>query len=183
MAPPAVSHEAQRERRRGQLFVALAAIAWSTAGVLQRELSVDTATQLAGRALFAFFALLAFVTILNRGRPFGAFRSMGVAGLAVFDGPTRAVRAAQSIAEGARSLGLEVRAGVHTGEVEVDGDAVRRIAVHVAARVCASAGAGDLYVSSTVRDLAAGAGLEYEDRGLHELKGVPEPRQLFAVVR
>ena len=83
MSPPAVSDEAQRERRRGQLFVALAAIAWSTAGVLQRELTVDTATQLAGRALFAFFALLAFVIVLNRGRPVAAFRSMGVAGLAV----------------------------------------------------------------------------------------------------
>jgi len=83
MAPPTISHEAQRDRRRGQLFVALAAIAWSTAGVMQRELSVDTATQLAGRAVFAFLALLAFVTVLNRGRPLAAFRSMGVAGLAV----------------------------------------------------------------------------------------------------
>ena len=83
MSPPIVSHEARRDRRRGQLFVALAAIAWSTAGVMQRQLSVDTATQLAGRAFFAFLALLAFVTVLNRGRPFAAFRSMGAAGLAV----------------------------------------------------------------------------------------------------
>jgi len=83
MSPPIVSHEARRDRRRGQLFVALAAIAWSTAGVMQRQLSVDTATQLAGRAFFAFLALLAFVAVLNRGRPFAAFRSMGAAGLAV----------------------------------------------------------------------------------------------------
>ncbi|MGH3137105.1 MAG: DMT family transporter [Gaiellaceae bacterium] len=83
MAPPTVSHQAQLDRRRGQLFVALAAIAWSTAGVMQRELSVDTATQLAGRAFFAFLALLAFVAVLNRGRPLAAFRSMGTAGLAV----------------------------------------------------------------------------------------------------
>ena len=83
MVPPTISHEDQRDRRRGQLFVALAAVAWSTAGVMQRQLSVGTATQLAGRAFFAFFALLAFVAVLNRGRPFAAFRSMGIAGLAV----------------------------------------------------------------------------------------------------
>ena len=83
MAAPILSHQVQRDRRRGQLFVALAAIAWSTAGVMQRELSVDTATQLAGRAFFAFLALLAFVAVLNRGRPFSAFRSMGAAGLSV----------------------------------------------------------------------------------------------------
>jgi drug/metabolite transporter (DMT)-like permease len=83
MVPPAISHEDQRDRRRGQLFVALGAVAWSTAGVMQRELSVDTATQLAGRAFFAFVALIGFVAVLNRGRPLAAFRSMGVAGLAV----------------------------------------------------------------------------------------------------
>jgi drug/metabolite transporter (DMT)-like permease len=83
MVVPTISHEDQRERRRGQLFVALAAVAWSTAGVLQRELTVDTATQLAGRAFFAFVALIGFVAILSRGRPIAAFRSMGVAGLAV----------------------------------------------------------------------------------------------------
>jgi len=82
MAAP-TSHGDQGDRRRGQFFVALAALAWSTAGVMQRELSVDTATQLAGRAFFAFLALLGFVALLNRGRPFAAFRSMGMAGLAV----------------------------------------------------------------------------------------------------
>jgi drug/metabolite transporter (DMT)-like permease len=72
-----------RLRRRGQIFIALAALAWSTAGVMQRGLDIDTTTQLAGRALFAFLALLAFVVVLNRGRAFDAFRSMGRAGLAV----------------------------------------------------------------------------------------------------
>ncbi len=83
MAAPVVSTQEQSARRRGQLFVALAAVAWSTAGVLQRELSIDTTTQLAGRALFAFLALYGFVALLNRGRPVEAFRSMGRAGLAV----------------------------------------------------------------------------------------------------
>ena len=80
---PIVSFENQSVRRRGQLFIGLAAVAWSTAGVLQRELSVGTATQLAGRALFAFLALLAVVAVSNRTRTFDVFRSMGIAGLAV----------------------------------------------------------------------------------------------------
>jgi class 3 adenylate cyclase len=103
--------------------------------------------------------------------------------LAVFEGPTRAIRCAQSARREAEALGLELRGGVHTGEVEVDGDAVRGIAVHIGARICAAAEAGELLVSSTVRDLTAGAALVLENRGLHELKGVPEPRSLFAVVR
>lgn len=103
--------------------------------------------------------------------------------LAVFGGPTRAIRCAQSIQDDARELDLELRAGVHTGEVELDDEAIRGIAVHTAARVCGVATAGELLVSSTVRDLTAGAGLRFEDRGMHELKGVPEPRRLFAVLR
>jgi drug/metabolite transporter (DMT)-like permease len=83
MAMPIVSFEDRSVRRRGQLFVGLAAVAWSTAGVLQRELSVGTATQLAGRALFAFLALLAVVAVSNGARTFDVFRSMGIAGLAV----------------------------------------------------------------------------------------------------
>src|SRR5919109_5178265 len=75
--------EAHRARRRGQLFIVLAAIAWSTAGVMQRELSVDTATQLAGRAFFAALALVLFVAILSRGHPVDAFRAIGLAGLGV----------------------------------------------------------------------------------------------------
>jgi drug/metabolite transporter (DMT)-like permease len=84
VVPNSLDHaDAQASRRRGQLFVVLAAIAWSTAGVLQRELSVDTATQLAGRALFAALALAVFVAFLSRGRLIAAFRSIGVAGLGV----------------------------------------------------------------------------------------------------
>src|SRR3954466_10694942 len=83
MADHGGHHEAQAARRRGQLFVVLAAIAWSTAGVLQRELSVDTATQLAGRAAFAAVALAVFVVFMSRGHPFAAFRSVGLAGLGV----------------------------------------------------------------------------------------------------
>ena len=100
--------------------------------------------------------------------------------LAVFDGPSRAIRCAGAIQGRARELGLELRAGVHTGEVEVDGPRIRGIAVHTAARVCALAAPSEVLVSSTVRDLAAGAGFVFENRGVHELKGVPEPRRLYA---
>jgi class 3 adenylate cyclase len=93
---------------------------------------------------------------------------------ATFDGPARAVRAACAIRDGVRQLGLEIRAGVHTGECEVAGDAVRGIAVHAAARVASRANAGQVLASSTVRDLVAGSGLEFEDRGSVELKGVGE---------
>lgn len=100
---------------------------------------------------------------------------------ATFDGPARAVRAAQAIRDGVRMLGLEIRAGVHTGECELAGDAVRGIAVHTAARVAAYANPGEVLVSTTVRDLVAGSGLEFDDRGVAELKGVGEWR-LFAAV-
>ena len=102
-------------------------------------------------------------------------REVDVAGdgfLAVFDGPARAVRCGLAICEDARALGLDVRVGVHTGEVELDGSAVRGIAVHIGSRVAGIAGAGEVLVSSTVRDLVAGSGLVFESRGQHELKGV-----------
>jgi pimeloyl-ACP methyl ester carboxylesterase len=102
--------------------------------------------------------------------------------VAVFEGPTRAIRCAQTIQDEARRLSLELRCGVHTGEVELDGVGIRGIAVHTCARVCAAARAGELLVTSTVRDLTAGAQLGFDDRGLHELKGVPDARRLFAVV-
>lgn len=101
---------------------------------------------------------------------------------ATFDGPARAVRAACAIRDGVRALGLEIRAGVHTGECELAGEVVRGIAVHAAARVAARAHAGQVLASSTVRDLVAGSGIEFEDRGTAELKGVGEWR-LFEVVR
>jgi len=103
--------------------------------------------------------------------------------LAIFDGPARAVRCGLAIEEAARPLGLEMRVGVHTGEVELDGTAVRGVAVHTGARIMAQASPGEVLVSSTVRDLVAGSGLEFEDRGEHELKGIPDARLLYAAVR
>jgi pimeloyl-ACP methyl ester carboxylesterase len=102
--------------------------------------------------------------------------------LAIFDGPARAIRCASAISTGAQRLGLQVRAGLHTGECEVMGDRVGGIAVHTGARVMAAAGAGEVLVSSTVKDLVAGSGIEFEDRGVHALKGVPGEWRLFAVV-
>jgi pimeloyl-ACP methyl ester carboxylesterase len=93
--------------------------------------------------------------------------------LATFDGPARAISCAQAIGDAARPLGIEVRAGLHTGEVELQGDDIAGIAVHIGARVAALAGAGDVLVTSTVRDLVAGSGIEFAERGSHELKGVP----------
>jgi pimeloyl-ACP methyl ester carboxylesterase len=101
--------------------------------------------------------------------------------LAHFDGPGRAVRCAGAIERAARELGLEARAGVHTGEVERDKAAVRGIAVHTAARIAALADANEVLVSSTVRDLVAGSGLAFADRGTHQLKGIEAERQLLAV--
>jgi class 3 adenylate cyclase len=100
--------------------------------------------------------------------------------LATFDGPSRAIRCAQEAGARAARLGLKLRSGIHNGEAEVDGSRVRGIAVHAAARICALAEPGEVLVSSTVRDLAAGAGISFQDRGVHELRGVPEPRQLYA---
>jgi class 3 adenylate cyclase len=100
---------------------------------------------------------------------------------ATFDGPARAVRCATSIRDAVGALGLEVRAGVHTGECELDGDKVRGVAVHTGARVSALAQPGEVLVSGTVRDLVSGSGLAFEDRGEHALKGVGT-RQVYAVV-
>jgi class 3 adenylate cyclase len=101
--------------------------------------------------------------------------------LATFDGPARAIRSAQAITGSVRRLGLEIRAGLHTGEVELAGDAVRGIAVHTGARVASHAGAGEVLVSQTVKDLVAGSGIEFDDRGAHELKGIPGEWRLYAV--
>ena len=100
---------------------------------------------------------------------------------ATFDGPARAVACAMRIAEAVRDLGLEIRAGVHTGEIEVDSDGIRGIAVHIGARVMALAQPSEVLVSSTVKDLVAGSGLAFEDAGEHELKGVPERWHLYRV--
>jgi pimeloyl-ACP methyl ester carboxylesterase len=100
---------------------------------------------------------------------------------AAFDGPARGIRCAQAILDALGGIGIPARSGLHTGEVEVVGDKLAGIAVHTGARVAAAAGPGEVLVSSTVRDLVAGSGIEFEDRGLHELKGLEEPRRLFAV--
>jgi class 3 adenylate cyclase/pimeloyl-ACP methyl ester carboxylesterase len=102
--------------------------------------------------------------------------------LAVFDGPQRAIRCAMSIRDAVHALGLEVRAGLHTGECEVRGDDIGGIAVHIGARVSALAGPNDVLVSSTLHDLVIGSGLQFEDRGTHALKGVPGGWHIFAVV-
>jgi pimeloyl-ACP methyl ester carboxylesterase len=102
---------------------------------------------------------------------------------AAFDGPARAVRCACAVSSAVKPLGIEVRAGAHTGECEVMGDKFGGIAVHIGARVAACAGPGEVLVSSTVKDLVAGSGLVFEDRGRHPLKGLAEDWQLYSVVQ
>ena len=111
-----------------------------------------------------------------RGR---TVKSLGDGFLATFDGPARAVRCAAALAERLRPLGLQVRSGLHTGEIELTADDVAGIAVHLAARVAEKADAGEVLVSNTVRDLVAGSGLRFGDRGSHVLRGFPEPLRLF----
>ena len=101
--------------------------------------------------------------------------------LAMFDGPQRAIRCAMAIRDAVQALGIQVRAGLHTGECEVRGDDIGGIGVHIGARVSALAGPNGVLVSSTLRDLVIGSGLEFEDRGSYELKGVPGEWRLFAV--
>jgi pimeloyl-ACP methyl ester carboxylesterase len=100
---------------------------------------------------------------------------------ATFDGPARAIRCGAAVTTGVRPLGIETRVGVHTGECEVIDDKVGGIAVHIGARVAAEAGAGEVLVSSTVKDLVAGSGIRFEDRGTRTLKGVPGEWRLFAI--
>jgi class 3 adenylate cyclase len=108
--------------------------------------------------------------------------SAGDGVFATFDGPARAVRCALAIMRSVQDLGIQIRAGVHTGEVELEGHAVRGIAVHVGARVAALAEPGRVLATSTVKDLVAGSGLSFEDRGEHDLKGVPDRWHLYRVV-
>ncbi len=114
----------------------------------------------------------------HRGRE---IKTMGDGFLATFDGPARAIHAAMSARDAARSLDLEIRAGLHTGEVEVMKRDIGGIAVNIGARVGALAGPGEVLVSRTVTDLVAGSGIVFSDRGAHTLKGVPGDWQLFAV--
>jgi class 3 adenylate cyclase len=114
----------------------------------------------------------------HRGR---LVKNTGDGILATFDGPARAIRCAQAIAASVKSLGIEVRAGLHTGEVELRGEDVTGIGVNIAARVMDAAGPGEVVASSTVKDLVAGSGLRFADRGTHDLRGVPGEWRLFAV--
>ncbi len=113
-----------------------------------------------------------------RGR---AVKSTGDGVLATFDGPGRAIRCAQAISSRVNDLGIKVRAGLHTGECELLGADIGGIAVHIAARVASLAGADEVFVSSTVKDLVAGSGIQFEERGSRALKGVPDEWRIFAV--
>ena len=113
-----------------------------------------------------------------RGRPID---TAGDGVFASFDGPARAIRCATEMGRAVRTLGLELRTGVHTGECEIAGDKIAGIAVHVGARVMSHAGPGETVVSSTVKDLVAGSGIEFADHGTHTLKGVPGEWRLFRV--
>jgi class 3 adenylate cyclase/pimeloyl-ACP methyl ester carboxylesterase len=114
----------------------------------------------------------------HRGR---TIKTTGDGMLATFDGPARAVRCAQTICSAVQPLGIEVRAGLHTGEIELRGDDIGGIAVHIGQRVSALAGPGEVLVSSTVKDLVAGSGITFSGRGSHVLKGVPDEWRIFAV--
>jgi class 3 adenylate cyclase len=109
---------------------------------------------------------------------------VGTAGggfLATFDGPLRAIKCGLAIRSGIETLGLQIRGGVHTGMVEVVGDDVAGLAVHIGSRIGAAASPGEVFVSSTVKDLVAGSRFHFDDRGRHMLKGVPDEWQVFAV--
>ncbi|MFO7572724.1 MAG: adenylate/guanylate cyclase domain-containing protein [Gaiellaceae bacterium] len=114
----------------------------------------------------------------HRGR---LVRSLGDGALAVFDGPSRAISSATAIRDRVRDLDLEIRAGLHTGEIELSGAGIEGIAVHIGARVSSLAAPGEVLASSTVRDLIVGSGRTLTDRGEHDLKGVPGPWRVFAV--
>ncbi len=116
---------------------------------------------------------------VHRGRE---VKTTGDGLLAVFDSPTRAVQCAIAMVHSVRALGLEIRAGVHSGEVELVGDDVRGIAVHTAARLLALAGPGEVFISSTTAALVEGSGVALEDAGIHELKGLAGVRQVFRLV-
>jgi class 3 adenylate cyclase len=113
---------------------------------------------------------------LHRGREAG---TTGDGFVATFESPKQAILCALAIADTSRDLGVEVRASVHTGEVEMAGRELRGLAVHLAARIMGAAGAGEVFVSATVRELAAGAGIEFEDRGSHAFKGIAGERQVY----
>lgn len=114
----------------------------------------------------------------HRGRE---VKTMGDGFLATFDGPARGIRCARAVADQVRSLDLELRAGLHTGECELIGDDIAGMAVNIGARIGALAGPDEVVVSSTVKDLVVGSGISFRDRGTRELKGIPGEWRLFTV--
>jgi class 3 adenylate cyclase len=108
-------------------------------------------------------------------------KTMGDGFLATFDGPARGIRCARAMADKVRALDIELRAGLHTGECELVGEDIGGMAVNIGARIGALAGADEVVVSSTVKDLVVGSGISFSDRGAHKLKGVPGEWRLFAV--
>jgi class 3 adenylate cyclase len=144
--------------------------------------STDHAARLGDRGWREVLARHERVVARELGRHRGRLvKSIGDGTLATFDGPARAVRSALAIREACAPLGLELRAGVHTGECELMGDDVTGMAVHLAARVEAAAAPGEVLTSGTVKDLVVGSGLEFESRGTHALKGVPGEWPLYSV--
>ena len=142
--------------------------------------STDRAADLGDRAWLALLAdhHARIRSLLARFRG----REVDTAGdgfLATFDGPIRGIRCALAAVESIRDLGIEIRAGLHTGEVELDGNDVRGIAVHIGSRIASLAGPSEVLVSSTVKDLVAGAALSFQPRGQHALKGIPDPWLLY----
>jgi class 3 adenylate cyclase len=115
---------------------------------------------------------------VHRGRE---VKTTGDGILAVFDSPARAVRSAEEMVRAARGLGLEIRVGIHTGDLEVVGDDVRGLAVHTAARILGAAAPSEILLSQTTSALIEGSGIALESAGTHELKGLPEPRQLYRI--
>jgi class 3 adenylate cyclase len=143
--------------------------------------STEHATRLGDRAWKVL--LEQHYTIVRKALAQFRGREMDTAGdgfFAIFDGPARAIRCACGIRDSIRQLGVEIRAGLHTGEVEQTGDKVGGIAVHIGARVAAAADPSEVLVSSTVKDLVAGSGIHFTDRGMHALKGIPDEWHLFA---
>jgi class 3 adenylate cyclase len=144
--------------------------------------STALAAELGDRAwrdrLEAFYGLVREALARFRGRELD---TAGDGFLAAFDGPARAVRCASSMVREVRRLNLEVRVGLHAGECEIIGEKLSGIAVHTGARVAALAGTGEVLVSGTVRDLVAGSGIAFEDRGVRSLKGVPGEWRLYSV--
>jgi pimeloyl-ACP methyl ester carboxylesterase len=129
------------------------------------------------KLLESFYAVVRRQLIESRGRE---VKTMGDGFLATFDGPARAVHAGEAVVNGVRELGLEVRVGLHTGEVQLMDNDVGGLAVHIGARIGSAASAGEVLVSSSVKDLVAGSGINFTDRGEHTLKGVPGEWRLFA---